>query len=187
LPLYLAFADPMNTPGLILAPYMAKGFKFVIMDVNHTAGDRIIELNAPEELYDIAALIRDPERFVVESIWSRQTGDQAVSVSRIRIHNITDRYTGKDNPVMLVRGHIVTRLSVTSRTRGFKSLNCFGFGIRRELTREINNIQNTWLVKFPLPTTIATAGDSLKNPVLWKQALDKFRTQILEECKGITK
>jgi fructose 1,6-bisphosphate aldolase/phosphatase len=28
LPLYLTFADPMNTPGLMLAPSMAKGFKF---------------------------------------------------------------------------------------------------------------------------------------------------------------
>lgn len=103
LPLYLAFADPMNTPGLILAPSMAKGFKFVIMDVSYTEGDRIIELNAPEELYDIAALLRDPERFVVESIWSRQTGDQAVSVSTTRLHNIAGKYTGKDDPVMLVR------------------------------------------------------------------------------------
>ncbi len=102
-PLYLAFADPMNTPGLILAPSMAKGFKFVIMDVGYTTGDRIIELNAPEELYDIAALIRDPERFVIESIWSRQTGEQAVSVSTTRLHNIAGKYTGKDDPVMLVR------------------------------------------------------------------------------------
>ncbi len=103
LPLYLAFADPMNTPGLILAPTMAKGFKFVIMDVGYTEGDRIIELNAPEELYDIAALLRDPERFVIESIWSRQTGDQAVAVSTTRLHNIAGKYTGKDDPVMLVR------------------------------------------------------------------------------------
>ena len=40
LPLYLAFADPMTTPGLILAPSMAQGFRFVIMDVNYTEGDR---------------------------------------------------------------------------------------------------------------------------------------------------
>jgi fructose 1,6-bisphosphate aldolase/phosphatase len=103
LPLYLAFADPMNTPGLILAPSMAKGFKFVIMDVSYTGGDRIIELDAPEELYGIAALLRDPERFVVESIWSRQTGDQAVAVSTTRLHNIAGKYMGKDDPVMLVR------------------------------------------------------------------------------------
>ncbi|MBN2428969.1 MAG: fructose 1,6-bisphosphatase [Deltaproteobacteria bacterium] len=103
LPLYMAFADPMNTPGLILAPTMANGFKFVIMDVSHTEGDRIIELNAPEELYDIAALLRDPERFVVESVWSRQSGEQAVVVSTTRLHNIAGKYTGKDDPVMLVR------------------------------------------------------------------------------------
>jgi fructose 1,6-bisphosphate aldolase/phosphatase len=102
-PLYAAFADPMNTPGLMLAPAMAKGFKFVIMDVTHTEGDRVIELNAPEDLYDIAALLRDPERYVVESVWSRSSGEQAVAVSTSRLHNIAGKYTGKDDPVMLVR------------------------------------------------------------------------------------
>lgn len=103
LPLYLAFADPMNTPGLMLSPDMSKGFKFVIMDVAHTEGDRVIELNAPEELYDIATLLRDTERYVVESVSSRTTGGQAVSVSTSRLHNIAGKYTGKDDPVMLVR------------------------------------------------------------------------------------
>jgi fructose 1,6-bisphosphate aldolase/phosphatase len=102
-PLYLAFADPMNTPGLMLSPSMAGGFKFVIMDVSHTEGDRVIELNAPEDLYSIATLLRDPERYVVESIWSRATGDQAAAVSTSRLHNIAGKYTGKDDPVMLVR------------------------------------------------------------------------------------
>jgi fructose 1,6-bisphosphate aldolase/phosphatase len=103
LPLYLAFADPMNTPGLMLAPTMAQGFRFVIMDVSHTEGDRVIELNAPEELYDIAALLRDAERYVVESVWSRSSGEQAAAVSTSRLHNIAGKYTGKDDPVMLVR------------------------------------------------------------------------------------
>ena len=103
LPLYLAFADPMNTPGLMLAPSMAHGFKFVIMDVSYTEGDRVIELHAPEDLYDIAALLRDPERYVVESVWSRDNKEQAVAVSTSRLHNIAGKYTGKDDPVMLVR------------------------------------------------------------------------------------
>ena len=103
LPLYLAFADPMNTPGLLLAPKMTRGFRYVIMDVNRTDADHVIELNAPEELYDIAALLRDPERYVVESVWSRATGEQAVSVATSRLHNIAGKYTGKDDPVMLVR------------------------------------------------------------------------------------
>ncbi|BDG02256.1 fructose-1,6-bisphosphate aldolase/phosphatase [Anaeromyxobacter oryzae] len=103
LPLYLAFADPMNTPGLLLAPKMAKGFRFVVMDVAHVEGDRIIELQTPEDLYDLAALLRDPERYVVESVWSRATGDQAAVVATSRLHNIAGKYTGKDDPVMLVR------------------------------------------------------------------------------------
>ncbi len=103
LALYLAFADPMNTPGLMLSPSMKEGFRFVIMDVSHTEGDRIIELNAPEDLYDIAALLRNPERYVIESVWSRTSGEQAVSLSTSRLHNIAGKYTGKDDPVLLVR------------------------------------------------------------------------------------
>jgi fructose 1,6-bisphosphate aldolase/phosphatase len=103
LPLYLAFADVMYCPGLILSPKMAKGFAFDIMDVNYTEGDRIIRLHAPEEIYDIAALLRDNERYVVEAIWSRATGEQAAAVATSRLHNIAGRYTGKDDPVMLVR------------------------------------------------------------------------------------
>ncbi len=103
LPLYLAFADPMYTPGLMLAPEMKRGFRFTVMDVDHTDGDRVIELDAPEELYDLAALLRDPERFVIESIRSRTSGDLAVVASTARLHNIAGKYTGKDDPVMLVR------------------------------------------------------------------------------------
>lgn len=103
LPLYLAFADVMNTPGLILSPKMTKGYRFVIMDVSGIEGDRVIELNAPENLYEIAALLRDTERFVIESIWTRATNEQAAAVSTSRLHNIAGKYTGKDDPVMLVR------------------------------------------------------------------------------------
>lgn len=103
LPCYLGFADPMVSSGLILSPKVGKGFTFRIMDVSHTEGDRVIDLSAPEDLYDIAALLRDQERFVVESIRSRATGEVAVAVSTTRLHNIAGKYTGKDDPVMLVR------------------------------------------------------------------------------------
>lgn len=103
LPLYLAFADPMNTPGLMLVPNIARGFRWVVIDVDHTEGDRVIELQTPEELYLLAALLRDAERFVVESVWSRATGEQAACVSTSRLHNIAGKYVGKDDPVMLVR------------------------------------------------------------------------------------
>src|SRR5579871_2103066 len=103
LPLYLAFADPMNTAGLLLSPEITKGFCFRIMDVSYTQGDRFIDLMAPEDLYDLAALLRDNDRYVVESICSRHDGELAAVVSTQRLHNIAGKYTGKDDPVMLVR------------------------------------------------------------------------------------
>jgi fructose 1,6-bisphosphate aldolase/phosphatase len=103
LPLYLTFTDPMYNPGLMLSPSMFRGFTFTIMDVAFTEGDRIIELDAPERIYDIAALLRDNQRFVIENIRSRTTGEQCVAVSTTRLHNIAGKYTGKDDPVMLAR------------------------------------------------------------------------------------
>jgi len=103
LPLYLSFTDPMHNAGLMLSPGMSKGFKFTIMDVSYVEADRVIELSAPEDLYDIAALLRDNQRFVIESIHSRNTGEPAAAVSTTRLHNIAGKYTGKDDPVCLVR------------------------------------------------------------------------------------
>jgi len=127
LPLYLAFTDPMHNAGLILAPRVKEGFKFVIMDVSYTKADKIITLAAPEEIYNIAALLRDPERFIVESIWSRATGEQVVSASTTRLHNIAGKYVGKDDPVMLVRtqkdfpatGEILSPYTLTPVVAGF--------------------------------------------------------------------
>lgn len=127
LPLYLAFADPMNTAGLLLSPELTKGFRFRIMDVDYVEGDRTIELVAPEDLYDLAALLRDNDRFVVESIWSRHDNQQAAVVSTQRLHNIAGKYTGKDDPVMLVRvqkhfpatGEILAPYSIAHYVGGF--------------------------------------------------------------------
>jgi fructose 1,6-bisphosphate aldolase/phosphatase len=103
LPLYLAFADPMNTAGLLLSPEITQGFEFRVMDVGYIDGDRTINLRAPEDLYNLAALLRDNDRYVIESIRSRHDGDIAAVVSTTRLHNIAGKYTGKDDPVMLVR------------------------------------------------------------------------------------
>ena len=127
LPLYLSFIDPMHTAGFLLSNEMKKGFKFVIMDVNFVEADRVIELNAPEEMYEIAALLRDPERFVVESIYARSSGEKAASVSTTRLHNIAGKYVGKDDPVMLIRtqkdfpatGEILSPYTIGAYVAGF--------------------------------------------------------------------
>jgi fructose 1,6-bisphosphate aldolase/phosphatase len=102
LPLYLAFADPMYCAGLML-PQMIKGFRFHIIDMDNTEGDSIIELDAPEDAYLIAALLRDNERFGIDAIWSRTHDQQAAAVSAQRLHAIAGKYTGKDDPVAIVR------------------------------------------------------------------------------------
>lgn len=127
LPFYLAFADPMYCAGLILSPKMSTGFTFRIIDVAHTEKDKLIDLNSPEELYDIAALLRDNERYVIESIFSRATGNQALSISTTRLHNIAGKYTGKDDPVALVRvqgefpatGEILAPFQIGPHVAGF--------------------------------------------------------------------
>jgi fructose 1,6-bisphosphate aldolase/phosphatase len=127
LPTYLAFADPMNTAGLLLSPEMNEGFRFLVQDVNCVDADRIIEMNTPEDLYDLAALLRDNDRFVVESVWSRHDNEQAAAVSTQRLHNIAGKYTGKDDPVMLVRvqksfpatGEILAPYAVSHYVGGF--------------------------------------------------------------------
>lgn len=127
LPLYLAFTDPMHNAGLILSPRIKKGFKFVIMDVSYTQADKIIELNTPEQIYDLAVLLRDSGRFIVESIWSRASGEEVVAVSTTRLHNIAGKYVGKDDPVMLVRtqkdfpatGEILSPYSIGHFVSGF--------------------------------------------------------------------
>lgn len=103
LPLYLSFCDPFHNPGLLISPEMKKGFEFTVMDVSATEADKIVKLSTPPDLYDLAALLRDTEVYVIESILSKTTREQAVAVSTMRLHNIAGKYTGKDDPVALVR------------------------------------------------------------------------------------
>lgn len=102
LPLYLAFADPMYCAGLML-PQMIEGFAFEIIDMDNARADSVVRLNAPEDAYRITALLRDNERFGIDAIFSRRYGVQAAAVSAQRLHSIAGKYTGKDDPVAIVR------------------------------------------------------------------------------------
>jgi fructose 1,6-bisphosphate aldolase/phosphatase len=104
LPLFLMFADPMYCPGLML-PNMIKGFTFEIVDMNATPkeGSHVITLNAPEDYYKIAFLLRDNDRFGIRAIYSRTFDEHALSASTDRLHSIAGKYTGKDDPVALIR------------------------------------------------------------------------------------
>jgi len=108
LPLYMAFCDPMHDGGLLLNPKMHKGFSLEIIDMDYKAdrghGDKIIRLDVPERSWDVAALLQNIDRFAIEGVWSRhKPSEQIVSVSATRLHNIAGKYTGKDDPIAIVR------------------------------------------------------------------------------------
>ena len=106
LPLYLTFSDPMHNGGLLLNPKIHQGFTFTIIDMDHKSEkeDRVIQLDVPERSWDIAALLQNPDRYAIESIHSRyRPQEQVVSVAATRLHNIAGKYTGKDDPIAIVR------------------------------------------------------------------------------------
>lgn len=170
LPLYLAFADPMNTPGLLLSPEIRQGFTFTIMDVEQTHADRIIELRAPEQLYDIAILLRDPERYVVESVRSNASGEVAAVVSTSRLHNIAGKYTGKDDPVMLVR--VQQRFPATGEVLAPFAIGHFVAGGMRGSHNMplLPVLQNTGISYFDGPPSVSCAAFCVHKGVLTEPA-----------------
>ena len=103
--LWETFSNPMKNGGLLLSPKLAQGFFVTVIDMDHKGKDtdRIIKLKTPEEIWDLAALLRNIDRYAVEAVHSRAAEEQIVSVSATRLHNIAGKYTGKDDPVMIFR------------------------------------------------------------------------------------
>lgn len=100
LPLFRIFADPFNTAGLVIDPRLHSGFTFEILDVYE---GKSVELNAPEEMYDILALIGTPGRYVIRRVYRRPDREIGAVVSIERLSLMAGRYVGKDDPVMIVR------------------------------------------------------------------------------------
>ncbi len=100
LPIFRIFADPFNTAGLVIDPRMHEGFVFEVYDVFE---GKSVKLNAPEEMYDILALIGTPSRYVVRRVYRKSDNLQAAAVSVERLNLIAGKYVGKDDPVAIVR------------------------------------------------------------------------------------
>ena len=98
--LYKMFADPFNTPGLVIDPNMHGGFIFEVHDVMEK---RRIQFRTPEETYSLLAYIGAPSRYVIKYVW-RKDGLIGASTSTQRLSLIAGKYVGKDDPVMIVRG-----------------------------------------------------------------------------------
>jgi fructose 1,6-bisphosphate aldolase/phosphatase len=100
LPLFKMFADPFNTAGLVIDPSMHGGFDFLVLDVKNS---KEIKLSAPDELYDLLALIGSPARYMIKSVYRRVDGEIAAVASTQKLSLIAGKYVGKDDPVLAVR------------------------------------------------------------------------------------
>ncbi len=99
-PLFRIFADPFNTAGLVIDPNMTGGFKFEVMDVYE---NKKVVLKAPEEMYEIIALIGNPGQYVVSHVWRASDDLICAATSTTRLALIAGKYVGKDDPVCIVR------------------------------------------------------------------------------------
>lgn len=99
LPLYKIFADPFNTPGLILDRAMSDGFSFRIRDLQ---SGKEITLPAPGRLYEILALAGSGARYVITGVAKNSNGENAAAVSA---HKIADGggETGLCEPAAILR------------------------------------------------------------------------------------
>jgi len=100
MPLFRIFADPFCTAGLVIDPAMHDGFRFRVMDVIEGT---YVELNCPEEMYDLLALIGDPHRYVIERVFRKRDGLPCAVTSTTVLSLIAGKYVGKDDPVALIR------------------------------------------------------------------------------------
>jgi fructose 1,6-bisphosphate aldolase/phosphatase len=100
MPLYKMFADPFNTPGLVIDPKMHDGFLFEVHDLHE---DKRILFDCPAEIYSMLLFIGAPARYVVKRVLSKTLGEVAAVTSTQRLSLMAGRYVGKDDPVMVVR------------------------------------------------------------------------------------
>ncbi len=105
LPIYKMFADPFNSAGLVIDPAMHAGFIFEIYDVYE---NKKIMISAPEELYDLLAIIGNKSKYVIKRIYPKKGGkvpetEAVACISTDKLSLIAGEYVGKDDPVAIVR------------------------------------------------------------------------------------
>jgi fructose 1,6-bisphosphate aldolase/phosphatase len=100
LPLFKIFADPFNTPGLVIDPSMHRGFRFRVLDV---VEEKVWILSCPEDMYDLLVLIGASGRYLIENIYRKKDNEVVAAASSQRLGLIAGRYVGKDDPVLVIR------------------------------------------------------------------------------------
>ena len=100
--------------GAAVAARLAEaGANVVGVDIDHSAESRgagivplvvdVCDFDAPEEIYDMLALIGAPGRYAVKAVRHRPSGEIAAVSSTDKLYAIAGKYVGKDDPVLIVR------------------------------------------------------------------------------------
>lgn len=97
---YKIFADPFNTPGLVIDPAMHDGFYFNVLDVYE---DKLVTFKTPEELYDMLVFIGTTEHYCVKDVRKEEDGEKVAASTTQKLNLLAGRYVGKDDPVLIVR------------------------------------------------------------------------------------
>lgn len=100
LPLYRMFADPMNTPGLVIAGGLRPGFTFEVQDQQK---HRWIKFDMKTQREECLAHIGAPGRYGVKRVFNNKTGVIGAVTSLDKLTLIAGKYIGKDDPTMIVR------------------------------------------------------------------------------------
>lgn len=99
-PLFKMFADPFNSPGLVIEQTMLQGFTFEVHDLKE---NRKIMLKTPHEMYELLAFIGEPGRYLIKHVFRNHDNEIAAATSTDKLSLIAGEYIGKDDPVMIVR------------------------------------------------------------------------------------
>ncbi len=104
LPIYRIFGDPFTTAGLVIDPNMHNGFRFEVWDIKE---HKRVFMNAPEETYDLLALIGAKSRYVIKRVYPKKgklpENEPAAVISTEKLFHIAGEYVGKDDPCGIVR------------------------------------------------------------------------------------
>lgn len=104
LPIFRMFGDPFNTAGLVIDESLHNGFKFEVYDILKS---RKVILSAPEELYDLLALVGAKSRYVIKRVYTKggkiPAHEPIAVISTEKLSLIAGEYVGKDDPVGIVR------------------------------------------------------------------------------------
>jgi len=100
LPLYKMFADPFNTPGIVIDPAMHDGFIFEVVDVYE---HKTIRFSCPEEIYHLLMFIGAMRKYMIKAVYRKKDNEIGAVASTQKLSLIAGKYVGKDDPVLIVR------------------------------------------------------------------------------------